>query len=291
MYRTVDIRLWTDPKVHSLPPREKLLFLYLLTNPHTDLSGLYYLPLSLVIYETGLTRQVICKGIDTLSDRTLIRYDRQTDTIWVVNMLRYQSKSKKITQHVATHFAGIHKSPLIQDFLDHYKDLTIPYKYHNDTVTIPNRYKEQEQYQDKEQDKDKKHTQLSTDKIDEANRVIDYLNSAANTRFRHSPQSQKHILARLRDKGTVEGCYLIIDHKLKWLQDPNMAEYLRPTTLFSPGHFEEYLAAAIRWNDHGRERTEKEKLARNKAIARAGSELYDEETPEIGGRDGKETRD
>jgi len=78
-------------------------------------------------------------------------------------MLRYQSKSKKITQHVATHFAGIHKSPLIQDFLDHYKDLTIPYEFHNDTITIPNRYKEQEQeqYQDKEQKKEEKHVSSS----------------------------------------------------------------------------------------------------------------------------------
>ena len=60
-----------------------------------------------------------------------------------------------------------------------------------------------------------------------------------------------------------------------------MAEYLRPSTLFRPSHFEEYLAAAISWNDNGRKRTEGEKLARNKAIAAAGSKLYDQETPEL----------
>ena len=70
---------------------------------------------------------------------------------------------------------------------------------------------------------------------------------------------------------------VVLDPKLKWLYDEEMAEYLRPETLFCPSHFEGYLAAAIRWDQNGRQRTKKEKLARNKAIAKAGSALYDKQ--------------
>src|SRR5688572_3122740 len=45
-FRTVQTHFWTDPDVRKLPPDSKLLLLYLITNPHTHVSGIYYLPIS-----------------------------------------------------------------------------------------------------------------------------------------------------------------------------------------------------------------------------------------------------
>jgi uncharacterized phage protein (TIGR02220 family) len=113
---------------------------------------------------------------------------------------------------------------------------------------------------------------LVTNSLDEsADQVIDYLNSLAGTRYQHSKASRKFIRARIREGATIEDCKLIIEHKVsKWLFDPEMAEYLRPTTLFRPSHFEEYLAASIRWHETGcplTEEAEKQKARfRDRAV-------------------------
>ncbi len=54
MYRTICTQLWTDKKVQQLGVSGKLLFCYLITNPHSHLSGIYYLPQELITKEAGL---------------------------------------------------------------------------------------------------------------------------------------------------------------------------------------------------------------------------------------------
>jgi hypothetical protein len=44
MYRTIETSMWTDAKFRGLPAPARLLFLYLITNPHAHVSGIYYLP-------------------------------------------------------------------------------------------------------------------------------------------------------------------------------------------------------------------------------------------------------
>ena len=56
MYRTICCELWTDPKVQSLSVPSTYLFLYLITNTHSHLSGLYYLPIPVMQLETRLGR-------------------------------------------------------------------------------------------------------------------------------------------------------------------------------------------------------------------------------------------
>jgi len=88
---------------------------------------------------------------------------------------------------------------------------------------------------------------------DLADTVIDYLNSVANTKFRHTEHSRQHIIARLSEGLTVDECKLIIDHKAdQWLPDPKMAEWVNPITLFRPTKCEKNLNAAKRWESKGR---------------------------------------
>jgi uncharacterized phage protein (TIGR02220 family) len=99
---------------------------------------------------------------------------------------------------------------------------------------------------------------LETPSIDSrADEVIDYLNASMNPpgRFRHSPASRQHILARLKDGGTVDDCKMIVDVKAaEWGGDPQWESKLRPKTLFTPEHFESYLNEAVRWIEQGRPR-------------------------------------
>jgi len=103
-----------------------------------------------------------------------------------------------------------------------------------------------------------------------ADKIIDYLNEKAGTRYRHSKASRKFIRARIREGATEGDCRIVIEHKVsKWLFDPAMAEYLRPTTLFRPTHFEEYLAAAIRWHETGRQLTDEAEKQKARARSQA----------------------
>lgn len=73
--------------------------------------------------------------------------------------------------------------------------------------------------------------------------IIAYLNSVAGTSFRPSSKAtQRLITARLREGYTVEDFKRVIDNKAaQWKNDPKWSGFLRPSTLFAPSHFDEYL--------------------------------------------------
>jgi len=52
--RYVSTAFWTDPWIERLQPAGKLLFLYLLSNPQTNVAGVYEITLARVAYETGI---------------------------------------------------------------------------------------------------------------------------------------------------------------------------------------------------------------------------------------------
>jgi len=97
---------------------------------------------------------------------------------------------------------------------------------------------------------------------DEIKSVVSYLNDAAGTSYRHGTAvTQRFIRARLNEGFTLEDFELVIDDKvMKWGKDEDMADYLRPQTLFG-GKFESYLQVAKR--EEAIDRAEAE-IARNK---------------------------
>jgi uncharacterized phage protein (TIGR02220 family) len=75
-----------------------------------------------------------------------------------------------------------------------------------------------------------------------AKQIIDHLNERTGSHYKYSSSSMKVIFARLHDNFTVEDCITVIDKKSdEWLDNPEMAQYLRPETLFRPSKFEGYL--------------------------------------------------
>ena len=87
-------------------------------------------------------------------------------------------------------------------------------------------------------DKDKK--DILSDQVSE---IVDHLNEQLGTRYKkNSKTTTSQIKARLDEGYSVEDFKTVIDKKVKaWKDDPKMSAYLRPETLFRPGHFESYL--------------------------------------------------
>lgn len=72
--------------------------------------------------------------------------------------------------------------------------------------------------------------------------VIDYLNAVTGSRYStRNKQVCGYINARLRDGFSVGDFRQVIDVKSSQWLNTEMAKYLRPSTLFAPSHFVEYL--------------------------------------------------
>jgi len=73
--------------------------------------------------------------------------------------------------------------------------------------------------------------------------IVDHLNAKVGSRYTtKNKQLRGYVRARLGEGFTVDDFFTVIDTKAaKWRDDPKMRDYLRPSTLFAPTHFEEYL--------------------------------------------------
>lgn len=79
--------------------------------------------------------------------------------------------------------------------------------------------------------------------LDVASSVIEYLNEKAGKRFKaKSVANRKFINGRIAEGYGYKDFKLVIDVKVaQWFNDPQMSNYLRPSTLFAPTNFENYL--------------------------------------------------
>ena len=79
---------------------------------------------------------------------------------------------------------------------------------------------------------------------DHVEEIVDHLNQRAGTHYKPtSASTRKLIKARLKEGFTVDEFKLVIDKKCaEWLNNRDMAQYLRPETLFG-NKFESYLNA------------------------------------------------
>ncbi len=91
--------------------------------------------------------------------------------------------------------------------------------------------------------KEFKKEEIKEKNVDFAFEIINYLNQKANKEFRVSNKATKRLInARLSEGYTLDDFKTVIDRKARqWLTEPEMKQYLRPSTLFSPTNFENYL--------------------------------------------------
>lgn len=87
--RYINDSFWTDPYVEKLSPDYKLVFLYLLTNPLSNISGVFEVRQKRVAYETGYDIEVIENIFKKLvEDNKIIQFK---DWIIIVNHIKHQS--------------------------------------------------------------------------------------------------------------------------------------------------------------------------------------------------------
>ncbi len=92
-YSTLSVNYWssqTGRRIQQTEPAMHGLVFYLLSNPHSNMLGVYRLPKMYMAYDTGFSLEDIDKFLARLIEWDFCSYDEAEETIWVHNMLAYQ---------------------------------------------------------------------------------------------------------------------------------------------------------------------------------------------------------
>lgn len=102
--RYVNTRFWDDSYITRLSPNEKLIFLYLLTNPLTTIAGVYELSVKRVAFDVGLSVKEISRTLDQFQrGRKIVR---EGDWIGIVNFIKHQSLNPKVKLGIRKELKG-----------------------------------------------------------------------------------------------------------------------------------------------------------------------------------------
>lgn len=104
--RIVNTRFWIDDYISNLDPTEKLLFLYFLTNPSTDICGVYEVPLKTIATDTGIEIEMVKKILKRFSkDKRVFYVD---GWVGIKNFAKHQSDSPSVKKGIEI---GLKKAP------------------------------------------------------------------------------------------------------------------------------------------------------------------------------------
>ena len=229
IYRNVQLSFWTDNKVEDdFTPEDKFFYLYLLTNPQTNICGCYEVSYNQMCNQTGYNKDTIDRLLDRFENvHKMIKYSKDTKEILILNWHKYNwSTSKDTIKGVLKVAEHIKYKP----FKDYVKSTL------TGNVTPP-----KDTLEASVSDADT----VSDSVSDTVKNIISYLNTVCNTNYKHTTQkTRKCISARLNEGFTEQDFYVVIDKKSKEWMGTDMEMYLRPDTLFGT-KFEGYLNQRI----------------------------------------------
>jgi hypothetical protein len=80
----------TGSAIRAEGHRATLAALYLITNPHTNMLGLYDLPMTLLCHETGFTEEEARQALAKLETAGFAEYSVAEETVWIPGMAHFQ---------------------------------------------------------------------------------------------------------------------------------------------------------------------------------------------------------
>lgn len=92
--RIINTKFWSDNYISNLDPSEKLLFLYFLTNPFTNISGAYEISIKQIALDTGFDKEMVEKIIKRFEVDDRVHYLH--GYIVVKNFIKHQEKNPKV---------------------------------------------------------------------------------------------------------------------------------------------------------------------------------------------------
>ena len=119
--------VWKSKKLRDVSAKAKLLAMYFLTSPSYCMVGIYEQPLELVRKHTDLNKDTLDQAMTELIKVDFIRYDYDTEVVWVVDMALSQVADGRLSpsqqKGVINELARLSiecQFPFVDDFIQHY---------------------------------------------------------------------------------------------------------------------------------------------------------------------------
>ena len=132
-YRNISMNFWTDSKVvDDFTPEDKYIYLYVMTNPHTNLCGCYEISIRQISNETGYNADSVERLLKRLDQtHNVIRYNAPTKELLVLNWYRYNwTTSEKINKPLLAEIQKVKSDGFRQYLADRYNErdnISAPY--------------------------------------------------------------------------------------------------------------------------------------------------------------------
>ena len=143
IYRNVQMAFWTDTKISDdYTPEDRYFYLYLMTNPHTNLCGCYEISVKQMADETGYSKETIEKLIKRFEEvHKSIVYSKATKEVLLINWSKYNwtssEKFRKPLLKEIEQVKNIEFKSFLEDLFSGEDTVSIPYSYGSDTtVTV-----------------------------------------------------------------------------------------------------------------------------------------------------------
>lgn len=145
IHRNIQMSFWTDTKIcDEFSPNEKYMYLYLMTNPHTNLCGCYEVSVRQIVFETGLEKKAVNNLLSDLKAKGVIDIAEETHELLLINWHRYNwTSSDKFRKALAESISYVRHQGFKAYLTEVFEGGDMVYdheKYHNDTVSIPYPY-------------------------------------------------------------------------------------------------------------------------------------------------------
>ena len=200
IYRTIQISFWTDPKVvDDFTPEDKYFYLYLFTNPHTNLSGCYQISKTQMAMELGYAKETIDRLLNRFQAiHKVISYDSDTKEILLINWHKYNwTKSENFRKALFSNISDVKNEKFREYLLKCFSGddtVSIPYEYGMETsVTVTDTVTDTDFVSDTEKKESKKEI---------AKRIVDMFNIQCPSLpkvIKITDARIKTIMARLKD--------------------------------------------------------------------------------------------
>ena len=114
-YGKVFTRVWRDEKFRALPEDGRELFLYLLTSPHLNIVGFYYLPPAYAADDLQWPVEKVHKCIGSIEP--LAKFDRANSVVLIPNYLKWNPfDNLNQAKGGAANLKDLPRTPLITEF-------------------------------------------------------------------------------------------------------------------------------------------------------------------------------
>ena len=127
-YAKIGPQFWigrTGKELRKRGPECQVVAMYLISCPHSNMLGLYYLPKMFIAHETGLPMEGACKGLQSAIEAGFCEYDDESEMVWVPEMARYQiadslKPADKRCAGVQNEYNALPTNPFLSAFYDKY---------------------------------------------------------------------------------------------------------------------------------------------------------------------------